>query len=192
MSLPKNDKLVTTSNPDKDLIKDIDQVVEKVPIDTSEKVETENKTVDQIDLENAEGNNEYVEQNENEVLVAGLFTPKIKIPKPIKEDTFKNKNPNDLSNKDLQKQYEEQQLTDPEGKDFVIEQGTGKVVFGEFSDEQVKSFNDLLEKFQIGEIKKADSKSLNKIFKSIDKDVDGLLSETSFVDIVKTDFCQRV
>ena len=35
MSLPKNDKLVTTSNPDKDLIKDIDQVVEKVPIDTS-------------------------------------------------------------------------------------------------------------------------------------------------------------
>ena len=191
MSLPKNDKLVTTSNPDKDLIKDIDQVVEKVPIDTSEKVETENKTVDQIDLENAEGNNEYVEQNENEVLVAGLFTPKIKIPKPIKEDTFKNKNPNDLSNKDLQKQYEEQQLTDPEGKDFVIEQGTGKVVFGEFTDEQVKSFNDLLEKFQIGEIKKADSKSLNKIFKSIDKDVDGLLSETSFVDIVKTTFAKE-
>ena len=57
MSLPKNDKLVTTSNPDKDLIKDIDQVVEKIPIDTSEKVETENKTVNQIDLENAEGNN---------------------------------------------------------------------------------------------------------------------------------------
>ena len=105
MSLPKNDKLVTTSNPDKDLIKDIDQVVEKIPIDTSEKVETENKTVNQIDLENAEGNNEYVEQNENEVLVAGLFTPKIKIPKPKKEDTFKNKNPNELSNKDIQKQY---------------------------------------------------------------------------------------
>ena len=83
------------------------------------------------------------------------------------------------------------QLTDPEGKDFVIEQGTGKVVFGEFSDEQVKSFNDLLEKFQIGEIKKADSKSLNKIFKSIDKDVDGLLSETSFVDIVKTTFAKE-
>ena len=124
--------------------------------------------------------------------VDGLFTPKIKIkPEPVKEDTFKNKNPNDLSNKDLQKQYEEQQLTDPEGKDFVIEQGTGKVVFGEFTDEQVKSFNDLLEKFQIGEIKKADSKSLNKIFKSIDKDVDGLLSETSFIDVVKTTFAKE-
>ena len=83
-----------------------------------------------------------------------MFPKNIKIPKPKKEETFKNKNPNDLSNKDLQKQYEEQQVTDPEGKDFVIEQGTGKVVFGEFSDEQVKSFNDLLEKFQIGQIKK--------------------------------------
>ena len=179
MSLPKDliNKESPLSNKDLDFLNEIkpDTSVQKEP-DLNE-----DKSIDEVDIENAKVHNPD-NKNDSEILLAGVFPKNFK----IKKKTYKDKNAEDLSNKELGDQQQEQLKTKTEGEDFVFEEGTGKAIFADFSDEQMESINQTLIKFGAGELDEGKKRSLKFIFDEMDADIKNskLLDSNKFSDFV--------
>ena len=177
MSIPKD-----FINKDNKLTnKDLDFLEKIKPDDTVRKEPDAEGTpsITEVDLENSK----IIEKDQNpeeEILLAGAF-PKNWKPK---KKTYQDKNAEDLTNEELGIQQQEQLKTKAEGEDFVFEEGTGKAVFSDFSDEQLESINKTLEKFAAGELADTGDRSLKFIFDELDKDIKNskLLDSQKFSD----------
>ena len=179
MSLPKDliNKESPLSNKDLDFLNEIkpDTSVQKEPDLNND------KSIEEVDLINAENQNPDKE-SDSEILLAGVFPKNFK----IKKKTYKDKNAEDLTNKQLGDQQQEQLKTKTEGEDFKFEEGTGKAVFADFTDEQMESINQTLIKFGAGELDQTKRRSLKFIFDEMDADIKNskLLDSNKFSDFV--------
>jgi len=73
--------------------------------------------------------------------------------------------------------------------DFEIDKGSGTITFREFSENEIKDVNDILNKFGIGELsEQKKNTSMKFIFKELDKDNNGMYNPGSFSDAVNTIF----
>ena len=131
MSIPKDliNKESPLSNKDLDFLNEIkpDTSIQKEPDLNSD------KSIEEVDLENAKLQDPDKE-SDSEILLAGVFPKNFK----IKKKTYTDKNAEDLTNKQLGDQQQEQLKTKTEGEDFVFEEGTGKAIFADFTDEQLE------------------------------------------------------
>ena len=179
MSIPKDliNKESPLSNKDLDFLNEIkpDTSVQKEPDLNND------KSIEEVDLINAENQNPDKE-SDSEILLAGVFPKNFK----IKKKTYKDKNAEDLTNKQLGDQQQEQLKTKTEGEDFKFEEGTGKAVFADFTDEQMESINQTLIKFGAGELDQTKRRSLKFIFDEMDADIKNskLLDSNKFSDFV--------
>jgi hypothetical protein len=179
MSLPKEplNKTNPLSNTDKEKI---DQVVtpvtDQIIVNHSEQ---ENQSIEKVDLENSILHNK---EKDEEILLAGIFPKNFK----VKKKTLTDKNAEDLSNKELGAQQQEQLKTKTEGEDFKFEKDTGKAVFADFTDEQLKDIETTLQKFAAGNLDETKKKSLKFIFDELDADIKGnkLLDSNKFSELV--------
>ena len=134
-------------------------------------------------IETVESEKEYIEpQEQEEILLAGIFPKNFK----IKKKTLTDKSADDLTNKELGDQQQEQLKTKTEGETFVFEQGTGKAIFSDFSDDQMLSIEKSLQKFGLGDLDPTKKRSLKFIFDELDADIKGnkLLDANKFSDLV--------
>ena len=176
MSIPKDILNRDNQLEDKDL-SFLEEVAPKENIPVSDVVEE--KSVDTINEENEVN---YVEEKEDPILVAGIFPKNFK----IKKKTLTDKNADVLSNKQLADQQQEQLKTKTEGEDFVFEEGTGKAIFADFTDEQMSEIEKTFQLFGGGNLGASEKKSLKFIFDELDADMKGnkLLDQNKFSDLV--------
>ena len=176
MSIPKDliNKESPLSNKDLDFLNEIkpDTSIQKEPDLNSD------KSIEEVDLENAKLQDPD-KQDDSEILLAGILPKNFK----LKKKTYTDKNAEDLTNKQLGDQQQEQLKTKTEGEDFVFEEGTGKAIFADFTDEQMADINKTLDKFAAGD-GKVNKRSLKFIFNELDNDIKSfkLLDGNKFSD----------
>ena len=149
MAIPK-DPLNKTDN-----TKSVDlEFLEKVEGTTSENIPSENIEQSSNDISNLEEkDNPILSENpgseEEYIKVASIF-PK-KIPKQKSKKTLTDK-PYGENLQEIGEKQKEMLGTKTEGEDFIFEPGTGNIIFGEFSDTQLKVIDDTITNLQLGNL----------------------------------------
>ena len=161
------------------------EFLDKVEGTTSENIPSENIEQASTDINNLEEKDnpilsESPGSNEEEyVQVASLF-PK-KLPKPKDKKTLTDK-PYGENLKEIGEKQKEMLGTKTEGEDFIFEPGTGNIIFGEFSDDQLKIIDDTITNLQLGNLDQVKG-SLQKTLRETD-----LFNTGQFQDAVATIF----
>ena len=130
------------------------EFLEKVEGTTSENIPSENIEQSSNDISNLEEkDNPILSENpgseEEYIKVASIF-PK-KIPKQKSKKTLTDK-PYGENLQEIGEKQKEMLGTKTEGEDFIFEPGTGNIIFGEFSDTQLKVIDDTITNLQLGNL----------------------------------------
>ena len=121
-------------------------------------------------------------EQEEYLQLANVF----KIKPKIKKDDIK---PKGETQKEIKENHKRILNKIDEDTDFEIDKGSGTVTFREFSENEIKDVNDVLNKFGIGELsEQKKNTSMKFIFKELDKDANGMYNPGSFADAVNTIF----
>lgn len=179
MSLPKDtlNKADNTKSVDLEFLDKVEGTIsDNIPSDNIEQISTDIETVEQ-----KENNPIYDNQGTEEdyVQVASLF-PK-KLPKPKKKETLTDK-PYGENLDEISQKQKEAFGTKTEGEDFVFEPGTGNVIFGEFTDQELDVIQKTMLDMQLGKLDQVKG-SLQTTLREI-----SLLDVGSFQDAVATIF----
>ena len=121
--------------------------VEKEIINTSNNADVilENEVLEKTNIA------EKKEDEQEEVLLASLF-PK-KIPKPKDQPTYKDKTHGNTIKEAQEKQAEILSTKVPDNKMFVIEEGTGNIIFKQFNDAELEIIEDTMNNLSMGKLK---------------------------------------
>ena len=129
-----------------------------------------------------------VEDQEEEVLYASLF-PK-KIPKPKEPPTYKDKTHGDTIKEAQEKQNEILSTKVPDNKMFVVEEGTGNIIFKQFNEDELKIIEETMADLQMGKLK-IKKGSLQTTLRELDHP--NLFKDTAtFQDFVATIFKDNI
>ena len=171
-------KTDNTKSPDLDFLEKVEGTTsENIPSENIEQASTDINNLEEKDnpiLSESPGSNE-----EEYVQVASLF-PK-KLPKPKDKKTLTDK-PYGENLKEIGEKQKEMLGTKTEGEDFIFEPGTGNIIFGEFSDTQLKVIDDTITNLQLGNLDQVKG-SLQKTLRETD-----LFNTGQFQDAVATIF----
>jgi hypothetical protein len=179
MAIPKEplNQIDNTKSPDLDFLEKVDgSITENIPTENTEQISTDIETVEQKENPIL---NDPQEDSEEYIQVASIF-PK-KIPKVKKPDTLKDK-PYGETFEEIGQKQKEALGTKTEGEDFVFEPGTGNIIFGEFTDDQVNIIQNTLNDLQLGKLDQVKG-SLQTTLRETD-----LFNTAKFQDAVATIF----
>ena len=144
----------TIENQDSSFLdKKLDKLAETILPVENEIINTSNNEDVILEKEILEKTNiaEKKEDDQEEVLLASIF-PK-KIPKPNKSKTHKDKTHGDTIEEAQEKQAEILATKVPDNKMFVIEEGTGNIIFKQFNDAELKIIEDTMNSLSMGKLK---------------------------------------
>lgn len=128
------------------------------------------------------------EEQEEEVLYANLF-PK-KIPKPKDPPTYKDQTHGKTIKEAQEKQAEILSTKVPDNKMFVIEEGTGNIIFKQFNEAELKIIEETMTDLQMGKLK-IKKGSLQTTLRELDHP--NLFKDTAtFQDFVATIFKDNI
>ena len=133
------------------LNKKLDKIAEKILPQEKEVIGNSNNDQVISDNELIEKTKILEEQEDNEVLVASLF-PK-KIPKPKEPPTHKDKTHGSTIDEAVEKQQEILATKVPDNQMFVVEEGTGNIIFKQFNDAELKIIEETMADLQAGKLK---------------------------------------
>lgn len=175
---PFKDRVDPTQSPDLSFLEKVEgTVTDNLPTN-----EVELESNDPASLEATEKPIEIdptKDLEEEEQLYASIF-PK-KIPKPNKKQTLTDK-PYGETFEEIRQKQEEMFSTKVEGEGYVIEPGSGNIIFSEFSDESLNTIDETLNNLNMGNLD-AVKGSLQSTLKDLDQ-----YDVASFQDAVYTIF----